>query len=260
VIRFDRLEAEQAQLARRFAEAKPFSHVIIDDLCDADALGELLDQIPSPEDGGINKSRDYVFAKNKFEKSNFREIGPLFDEIYADLMSERFRKALQTIVAAPVWVDADFHGGGIHQGGDGSFLDMHVDFSHHPLHEDWERDLNILLYLNRGWQPEHRGQLELRHKETGETAQVEPLFNRCVIMHTKSYTLHGYGRIAFPDGTYRRSIATYAYKPGQAGAKARSTVWFPEEGGPLKRAVGQSWPKLVAMKTKLFGSGTARNR
>lgn len=25
-------------------------------------------------------------------------------------------------------------------------------------------------------------------------------------------------------------------------------------------AVGQSWPKLVAINTKLFGSGTARNR
>lgn len=260
MIRFERLEAEQAEFARAFATASPFPYVVIDDFCDAEALGKLLDQIPSPDDGTINKSRDYVFAKNKFEKSNFREIGPLFDEIYADLVSERFQAALQTIVDAPVWVDPSFHGGGIHQGGEGSFLDMHVDFSHHPAHQDWERDLNILLYLNRDWDPAHRGQLELRHKETGAATQVEPLFNRCVIMHTRAYTLHGYGRINFPQGVYRRSIATYAYKPAVEAGKGRSTVWFPEEGGALKRAMGQSWPTLVAIKTKLFGSGTSRNQ
>jgi hypothetical protein len=260
MIRFEQLESKQAALAEVFRTAKPFSYVVIDNFCEAERLRDLLSQVPNPEDGGISKSRDYVFAKNKFEKSNFREIGPLFDEIYSDLMSDRFKAILQTVVDAPVWVDPEFHGGGIHQGGEGSFLDMHVDFSHHPLHNNWARDLNILLYLNPDWVPEHRGQLELRHKETGEATQVEPLFNRCVIMHTRDYTLHGYGRINFPQGSYRRSIATYAYQPATEGAKGRSTVWFPEEGSALKRAVGQSWPKLVAIKTKLFGSGTARNR
>lgn len=259
MIRFERLEREKEQLADAFRDAKPFSYVVIDDFCDPAALNALLDQIPSPDDGGINKSRDYVFAKNKFEKSNFRGIGPLFEEIYTDLLSDRFKAVLGKIVDAPVWVDPDFHGGGIHQGGEGSFLDMHVDFSHHPLHADWERDLNILLYLNRDWQPEHRGQLELRHRETGESGKIEPLFNRCVIMHTKSYTLHGYGKIAFPKGQFRRSIATYAYRPATGEAKGRSTTWFPEEGGAVKRAVGRSWPRLVAIKTKLFGSGTSRN-
>ena len=260
VIKFDRLESEQGALANAFKNARPFSYVVIDDFCDSERLGALLDQIPNPDDGNINKSRDYVFAKNKFEKSNFREVGPLFDEIYSDLMSDRFRNLLQTIVDAPVWVDPEFHGGGIHQGGEGSFLDMHVDFSHHPLHKDWERDLNILLYLNRDWNPDHRGQLDLRHKETGEAAQIEPRFNRCVIMHTKAYTLHGYGQINFPKGEYRRSIATYAYKPAKEGAKGRSTTWFPEDSGVIKRLIGKSWPKLVSIKTKLLGSGTSGNR
>lgn len=260
MIRFERIEAEQGELARAFAEARPFSFVVIDDFCEPEALGRLIEQIPNPDEGGISKSRDYVFAKNKFEKSNFREVGPLFEEIYSDLVSERFQKVLQTIVAAPVWVDPAFHGGGIHQGGEGSFLDMHADFSHHPLHADWERDLNILLYLNPDWRPEHRGQLELRHKESGEATQVEPLFNRCVIMHTRAHTLHGYGRINFPKGAFRRSIATYAYKPALERSKGRSTVWFPEEGGAWKKAMGQSWPALVAIKTKLFGSGTSRNQ
>lgn len=260
VIRFDQLESQQVKLAQAYSSAKPYAHVIIDDFCDEGSLSALLDQIPTPEEGNINKSRDYVFASNKFEKSNFRELGALFDEVYQDLISDRFRSVMGKIVGADVWVDPEFHGGGIHQGGEGSFLDMHADFSHHPLHSDWEREINILLYLNRDWQPEYRGQLELRNKDSGEAGCIEPLFNRCVIMQTKGHTLHGYGKINFPANVYRRSIATYAYKAAEAGAKGRSTVWFPEEGGMLKRAVGQNWPKLVAIKTRLFGSGTSRNR
>lgn len=260
MIRFDRLEREQDALAAQFRTAEPFSFVAIDDFCDTAALTDLLAAMPTPEAGGINKSRDYVFAKNKFEKSNFREIGPQFEEIYGDLMSERFKAVLQKIVDAPVWVDPEFHGGGIHQGGEGSFLDMHVDFSHHPVQAGWFRDLNILLYLNPDWQPEHGGALNLRHKATGAATSVEPLFNRCVIMHTRDFTLHGYNTLNFPKGTYRRSIATYAYSPAAEDAKGRSTMWFPEEASMAKRMLGKSWPKLVEIKGKLFGSATSRNR
>jgi len=260
MIRFERLESEAHALSKQFDHASPFSLVVIDDFCESEKLHALLDAIPSPADAAINKSRDYVFAKNKFEKSNFRTLGPLFQEIYDDLMSDRFKSILETVVSAPVWVDPEFHGGGIHQGGEGSFLDMHVDFSHHPMHANWERHLNILLYLNPNWKPEHGGQLDLRHMDTGEATKVEPIFNRCVIMLTKGYTLHGYGRLNFPNGTYRRSIATYAYVPATANAAGRSTVWFPENSSILKRALGKSWPKLVSIKSKLFGSATTRNK
>ncbi|HEX7857249.1 MAG TPA: 2OG-Fe(II) oxygenase [Sphingobium sp.] len=260
MIDFDRLEREAANFADRFKNADPFPYVIIDDFCHAEPLDALTAQIPSPEDGNINKSRDYVFAKNKFEKSNFRGLGEPFEEIYTDLMSDRFKTVLQQIVDAPVWVDPEFHGGGIHQGGEGSFLDMHVDFSHHPMNPGWFRDLNILLYLNKGWEPDHGGKLNLRHKHTGAATSVEPLFNRCVIMHTRDFTLHGYNKLNFPKGVYRRSIATYAYSPASEEAKGRSTTWFPEEASLVKKVLGKNWPKLVEMKGKLFGSATSRNQ
>jgi len=260
MINFDRLEAEQSTLNDSYINSPLFPHVVIDNFCDPTALNELVSLIPSPETDNISKSRDYIFAKNKFEKSNFRGISSIFDDLYSDLISERFKGILQKIVAAPVWVDTEFHGGGLHQGGRDSFLDMHADFSHHPLHPTWERELNILLYLNKGWKPEYNGQLELKNKETGATGAIEPIFNRCVIMQTKAHTLHGYGRIKFPEGEYRRSLATYAYRPAKEGAKGRSTTWFPSEGGKLKGVIGKSWPALVAVKSKIFGSGTSRNK
>lgn len=69
-----------------------------------------------------------------------------------------------------------------------------------------------------------------------------------------------YNRLTFPAGGLRRSIATYAYSPGGEGAKGRSTTWFPEESNAAKRMLGKSWPKLVEIKGKLFGSATSRNQ
>ena len=88
---------------------------------------------------------------------------------------------------------------------------------------------------------------------------AQPLFNRCTIMLTRDYTLHGYLPIQLPEGEYRRSVAAYAYthSTGQHGRR-RSTVWYPEKG-ILKRCIGRFWPELVRIKNRFFGSGTARN-
>jgi Rps23 Pro-64 3,4-dihydroxylase Tpa1-like proline 4-hydroxylase len=262
MLRIQRLEAEADELRRRFADAQPFEHVVIDDFCDTEALLRLYDAIPDPISHQINKSRDYMFASNKYEKSGFRAISPEFEQLYVDLTSDRFKHVLQTITGQAVFVDPDFHGGGIHQGGEGSFLDMHVDFNTHPLHADWFRNLNILLYLNKDWQPEFRGQLKLRHRERpATTLEVAPKFNRCVIMFTRDYTLHGYDAIRFPAGQYRRSVAAYAYSPLQESKLAhRTTVWYPDNAGAAKSLIGRLWPKIVRVKSAVFGSATAKNK
>lgn len=262
MLRFDMLEAKVEDLSRQFSSAKPFEHVVIDDFCDQEKLLKLYEEIPDPASENINKSRDYIFARNKFEKSGFKDISPLFSEIYADMMSDRFCGFLRTLTGQAVFVDPSFHGGGIHQGGQGSFLDMHVDFNTHPLHEDWFRNLNILLYLNKDWSPSFGGQLKIRHREQPDsTTLIEPIFNRCVIMFTRDYTLHGYDRISFPLGQYRRSIAAYAYSQLAADRpKHRTTVWYPEDAGTAKKIVGRYWPKLVRVKNALFGSSTAKNK
>jgi Rps23 Pro-64 3,4-dihydroxylase Tpa1-like proline 4-hydroxylase len=261
MIRFEKLEANLPSLHREFLSNQPLPHIILDDFADAGRLEAVLSDIPAPESAQINKSRDYIFAKNKFEKSNFKELSPDLAEIYQDIVSDRFQEILKKITGEDVFVDKEFFGGGIHQGGAGSFLDMHVDFNYHPVQKNWFRNLNILLYLNKGWKPEHKGQLKLRNSKTGETAEIEPLFNRCVIMFTREYTFHGYDKINFPANTYRRSIATYAYTLHDKGHESyRSTQWRPESGSLLKKAIGANWPALVRIKNALFGIGTKNNR
>ncbi len=261
MIRFDEHERAADALHRAFASNRPFPHLIIDDFVDAPRLDRALSAIPAPE-GEINKSRDYIFAKNKYEKSEFAGLSPDLAELRDDLLSPRFQAFLQKVTGEKVFVDPEFFGGGIHQGGADSFLDMHADFNYHPIHKNWFRNLNILLYLNKDWKPEYRGQLKLRHAQTGEAAEVEPLFNRCVIMFTREFTLHGYDRITFPPDTYRRSLASYAYTLHDQHQQDsyRSTKWAPENGSAMKKAIGASWPLLVRIKNFFFGVGTVKNR
>lgn len=263
MINYLTIEYQSSKLSADFHRAKPFPHVIIDNFCEEAALNHLVDGIPDPFADHIAQSRDYVFAKNKFEKSSFRGLGSEFDQIYLDMVSERFQEVLRNITGEKVFVDKEFHGGGLHQGGPDSFLDMHVDFNYHPLHRNWFRNLNILLYLNRGWTKEYHGELKLRHlRGDEESTLVEPLFNRCVIMFTRDYTLHGYDKIAFPLGHYRRSLAAYAYTlvEDTRHQEARTTVWYPETSSRWKRALGRGWPRIVKVKNSFFGSSTAKNR
>ena len=71
MIRIERLENEVAQLKEQWGIAEPFSHVVIDDFLTDSAAAILNRAFPDPAQSKVNKSRDYVFAKNKFEKSGF---------------------------------------------------------------------------------------------------------------------------------------------------------------------------------------------
>jgi len=143
MIRFDYLEANKDKFREEFLNKKPFSHLAVDFFCEEDKIQALYSKIPEIQ----TESADYIFAKNKFEKSRFTELGPEFQELYDDFVSERFQQWLCYVTNQEVFVDPKFYGGGIHQGKKGSFLDMHADFNYHPLNETWFRNLNLLPNL-----------------------------------------------------------------------------------------------------------------
>jgi len=262
VINFTKLEDASCQLKSQFQNATPYEHIIIDEFCDEKLLSDALDCIPDAQHQGINKSRDFIFAKNKFEKSAFEQLSPVFQLLKSELISERFEKILKNITGEEIFIDPDFHGGGLHQGGQGSYLNMHVDFNYHPNNRKWFRNINILLYLNKNWKKEYGGELKLTdgRVEDGDIHLIAPLFNRAVIMFTRDYTIHGYAPINFPEGEYRRSIAAYGYTKEKDEGTVRTTIWYPENGGFIKRLLGKHMPKLVKFKTMLLGSGTSKNK
>lgn len=257
-INYEKIEGNIDAFKDAFINAKPFPILVIDDFLFPDSFLKLVSSIPAPD--LRSKSSDYVFAKNKYENPGFGDLSNILSEVKEELLGVRFQKIISNIANVNLFVDKSFAGGGIHQGGSGSFLDMHVDFNRHPAHSDWLRVLNVLLYLNEDYREEWGGHLDLYNSISGERSCVAPVGNRLVLMLTNDYTYHGYKSIKFPQNKFRTSLATYAYTIDTDFSRlpARTTVWSPEEGGVLKRSFAKYVPILVGFKNKFFGSSTVR--
>jgi len=130
--------------------------------------------------------------------------------------------------------DPHFNGGGLHQIERGGYLKIHVDFNRHKRLK-LDRRLNLLLYLNRDWQEEYGGHLELWDRDMNRCHQrILPIFNRCVIFNTNDFSYHGHpDPITCPEGMTRKSLALYYYSNGRpadelqdsGGKEAHSTIF-----------------------------------
>ena len=239
-------------LAQEFESGEPFPLLLIDGFLEESFAEELLSEFPSID--AMNRTKDYVFG-DKREEADFAKAGPACKAYYDFLLSDEFAAIIGTITGRKLFVDPAFHGGGFHQGGDGSFLDTHVDFNIHPKHEDWLRVLNLLLYMNKDWPAEYDGALLVRTDPKNEPRAILPLFNRAVFMLTSDNTFHGYRKMSLPPGRSRKSIAGYAYEMIEVGSlKPRTTSWSPEEGGVVKKTLAKHWTGLAAAKKKVTGN------
>ena len=259
MINFEMLEKNACEYNIAYKNGHPFEVCVIDDFLTPEGLralkvGEMISSASTTE-----KSSDLFFAAEKIENPDLSSISEVLGTLRDELTSDRFASLISKITGMKgLFVDPAFTGGGLHQGGAGSFLEMHADFSRHPSNKQWVRELNLLLYLNRGWQPEYGGCLDLRNSVTGEEASIEPLENRFVIMLTKGHTIHGYKKINFPPNTFRTSIAGYAYTldDGTNQTPYRSTTWHPEDNS--RKFAAAILNKLVPLKQKILGSRTAK--
>ena len=246
------------QLKDQFYAASPFPLLMIEDFLDTTTAKALLAEFPAPN--AMPKSRDYMFG-DKRELSSVAEQGPTSKAFYDALLGPQFQEFIRKLTGRELFVDPAFHGGGFHQSGDGGYLDTHVDFNMHPLHSDWLRVLNILLYLNEDWKDEYDGRLLIKARPDDDPVGIAPLFNRGLLMLTDDHTFHGFKKMSLPPGVTRKSIATYAYELVPEGSvEARTTGWAPEEGGTLKQSIARHYDRLVKIKTKVLGSATAKNR
>lgn len=257
LIDFASLENNSEKISRSYLCARPFEHVVIDGFLTAEGLEAIGANELIRTKATQDLSSDLVFAKAKLESPILENISPGLCALRSDLLSDRFREFLCKVVGKRVFVDASFTGGGLHQGGGGSYLDMHTDFNRHPTNMEWVRELNLLLYLNAGWKPEYGGSLDLENRDTGEQGSIEPLENRMVIMLTKGHTLHGYKKINFPNGIMRTSVAAYAYSidDGSQSEPYTSTKWYPKSF--TRRLFSLLTNKIVPIKQRWFGSRTA---
>src|SRR5688572_27306852 len=126
----------------------PFPHWVIDGLFDAATLRKILAEWPAPDTMTFKACSTSVKA-HLSEPEQFGKTTKAFIEY---LNSPAFIAQVEEITGIDgLLPDPELKGGGLHEIPTGGFLKMHVDFNWHPRLLA-VRKLNLLLYLNEGWE------------------------------------------------------------------------------------------------------------
>ncbi|MEU0467298.1 2OG-Fe(II) oxygenase [Amycolatopsis sp. NPDC006131] len=213
-----------AEWAERFRNAKPFPHLVLDNIWDNSQLEEVAAEFPEPDDG---RWITYPDPKEWGKRCGGPNMWGTRTRAWFDTMRTPEIADLLEQVTGIAPLTPDDIGGGMHMTTEGGRLASHVDFNIHPTNPALERRINLLVFLNPGWRKEWGGTLLLgEHREV----EVVPEFNRTVLFATSDRSWHGH-----PDpivGDHRRkSLACYFYAPARAtAAEAHSTVWQEDAG------------------------------
>jgi hypothetical protein len=252
-----RLAEWGAELRERYASADPFPHIAIDDFLPEPVAAEILSNFPDPSDPcWLSDAAGH--QEGKLGTRHASRLDTVPGSLYHHLLlfnSSPFVAFLENLTGISGLIpDPHFKGGGLHQIPRGARLDVHADFNrYNELKLD--RRINVLLYLNRDWDPAWGGQLELWNRDMSECRQrIEPSFNRMAVFSTTSTSYHGHpDPLRCPEGVSRKSIAFYYYTNGRPASERRvahSTLWQRRPGEPR---VKDSERRLLRRARRLLG-------
>ncbi len=214
-----------------FDSGKPYKHIVIDDFLTSEAAEKLHNHFP-----GLDKmSRNYAgLNEKKSEGAMFDQYDESFQTLRKTINTPEFYAWLSEVTGIEnLYSVDDGLGCGVHQGSDGSYLDIHIDFNIH-YDRNIHRRINLLIFLNKDWKESYGGLIEMWNADVTKLEQAYlPGYNRCVIFETNEISYHGYGKISVPEGVTRKSFYGYFYTDLREGAaKYHDTIFKarPEEG------------------------------
>jgi Rps23 Pro-64 3,4-dihydroxylase Tpa1-like proline 4-hydroxylase len=209
---------EMLLLNKTYVNNEPFQHITIDNFVDNKVLKDALDKIN--EINYFDKHRHFDPHQKKKKISTIEEKLPQeFIDIIRFFNSQIFLNFLQKITGIKEKLISDPYlwGGGLHLISRGGFLKIHSDTNFHPDFK-LDRRLNLLLYLNKEWDDEYGGNLELWNKDMSKCVKsIKPIFNRAVIFSTDDTSYHGHpDPLNCPENVKRKSLAFYYYSNGRS--------------------------------------------
>lgn len=235
VVDYQALTADLAAKRESYRSARPFPHIVLDDVLPPDVLARAAEEFPAVDDE-LWKGFLHV-NETKYSNTRPDAWGPTLRAVARELCSPRFVGFLEELTGITgLMSDWSMDGGGLHQTLRGGHLNIHADFSSHHTHPNWARRVNILLYLNSEWDPEWGGQLELWSADMrSREGLVTPRGNRMLVFTTSDTSFHGHpDALACPEGVARRSLALYYFTAEDSVAR-RSTNYRPRPGDGAKR-------------------------
>ena len=231
------LSAPVETLRSQFAQARPFRHIVIDDLFPDTLLERVVDEVPPiTPDNFVQHHDDY---QTKFGLRSAIALKEQGFQLVSLLHSASFLYLLSEITG--IWgllPDPYLEGGGYHIIPPGGKFDIHLDRKT-DYATGLRRRLAFITYLNHEWKPEYGGQLELWNAAgTQCEASIVPAFNRTIIFEVADGNYHGHPKpVAAPDNRARKSFAVYYHTVGEGKTSIdrRSSIFAPQHSLTTKQ-------------------------
>jgi Rps23 Pro-64 3,4-dihydroxylase Tpa1-like proline 4-hydroxylase len=198
-------------LKEKYQNNQPFPHIVIDDAFDLELIKNIEQEIIAFTNWDGEKQ--FFGSQKKRHCGTFSKLPPATRLLIEHLNGPAFLETLENLTGiAGLIPDPYLFGGGVHSISRGGFLKIHADFNWHQklqLH----RRLNLLLYLNSGWDEAWGGLLELWDAGMqSKRLEIAPIINRLVVFNTTDFSYHGHPEpLNCPEQRTRNSIALYYY-------------------------------------------------
>lgn len=184
-------------------QPNPFPYAVLDDFWPDTLLDGIVAEFPRETDERWQRFRNDKELKLGGSREQW---GSITSVLFNDGLAEpTFCNMLAREFETPP-LTMDPRGGGYHLIPPGGYLAQHVDFNRS---EDglWRR-LNLIIFLNRDWHPQQRGELVLG--QNSNSIVIQPVFNRTVVFETSDTSWHGHPIPTAPD-FWRKSVAAYYF-------------------------------------------------
>ena len=200
-------------LEKKYSKSLPFNHIIIDDFLNE----KYIDSIYNSYGNEYSKWHKYY---NPLEvKYAYNDINslktPLKDLFYLLSTNVIIDKISKITNIHNLEYDKYLHGAGLHSHPRYGRLNMHLDYERHPIYENKQRRINIILFLNKEWKEEWNGENQFWSEDMKNCCvKTYPKFNRALLFQTNEISWHGVPKkILCPENIFRKTIAYYYISP-----------------------------------------------
>ncbi len=210
-------------LAPQYRQSEPFPHIHIDAFLDSASAHALEAEFPQRTSEAwtqykhINENKTGLTKRDQIPGS----LGLIIDE----LNSPEFVAWLARLTGIPDLIaDPSLEGGGLHQSARGGFLNVHADFTVHHHQPTWQRRVNVILYLNDGWQEEWGGAIELWDRQMTKVRREDlpaPQPYRSSSTQNEVSILPSRTRCSARTGVSRKGVALYYYSGSESESRAQ---------------------------------------
>lgn len=234
-------------LHQEYRTAKPYPHLVVDNLFPAAMLEAVLADMSRQSDATWIDEHEEHFAKK-----NLRSAVDLEEEsfqLFARLHSAPFLLLLSELTGIRgLLPDPYLTAAGPTIMPPGGKFDIHAD-RNTDHYSGLRRRVVMLVYLNKDWDPAYGGQLEIWDKTaTTRVRAIDPIFNRAVFFEIDDTHFHAVRPVTPGCGRDRRSLTVY-YHTVDLSVVKHNSIYAPnpyrERESLIRRVAREACPPIL---------------